>query len=100
MWNEETAFKPYSSIIFLQWNAEEGQEGRGFEGCHNEEHGNNVPGKTIFHFKKLWENNRQLQITVAPEPKMLKVVAQILPEQSETTQILKKALSEYSIFLA
>ncbi|KAF8367813.1 tax-2 [Pristionchus pacificus] len=34
------------------------------------------------------------QITVAPEPKMLKVVAQILPEQSETTQILKKALKD------
>lgn len=36
-----------------------------------------------------------MQITVAPEPKMLKVVAQILPEQSETTLILKKALGEY-----
>ncbi|GMR54795.1 hypothetical protein PMAYCL1PPCAC_24990, partial [Pristionchus mayeri] len=34
------------------------------------------------------------KLTVAPEPKMLKVVAQILPEQSETTQILKKALED------
>ncbi|GMT01689.1 hypothetical protein PENTCL1PPCAC_23863, partial [Pristionchus entomophagus] len=34
------------------------------------------------------------KVAVRDTPKMVKVVAQILPEQSETTQILKKAMEE------